>query len=183
MERIPIDDGDFMNEDGKEKMINDTSFDVDNNNKAEWKKEKQIDLIDMSAFNSISVKILFLYIQGIPDLLESCTSLNDLFGVLQICREYGIPKPLPDILSKMKTCDVISICNLIEALDIVENIKKMKNYVDIAEVLFQRCVRYARFNFASWQVIIKLMVKNREKVHLILQLPKELKDGSEAKIR
>jgi hypothetical protein len=172
---------DFLNGNGKEKMVNDISFDVENEKKTVWKKEKQVDLIDMSAFNQSSVKILFLYIQGIPDLLESCNSLIDLYGVIQICSEYGIPKPLPDLLSKIKTCDAISISNLIEALDIVEDIKE--NHDDIAEVLFQRCVTYARFNFASWQVIIKLMVKNREKVHLILQLLKELRDGSEANIR
>lgn len=151
--------------------------------KKEWKKEEQIDTIDLSSFLPNSVMILFTYLKGYPELLLSCKSIQDLFGTLQICEEYSISSPVKDVLATMKTCETISADNLVKAMEIFENIEGMKKYEDIASVLFQRCVSYARSNYASWQVIMKQMIKHKNKVDVLIRIIKELRDGDEATIR
>jgi hypothetical protein len=121
----------------------------------EWNLNEKIDTIDLNAFNPTSVWILFNYLNGHPDLIVTCNDLKDLYGILKLCDQYSIENPVKDILIRIKTCGIISADNLVEAMEIVQNIGCMKNYDDIAEILFQRCMTYARINFASWQVIMK----------------------------
>ena len=151
--------------------------------KKEWKKDEQIDTIDLSSFIPNSVMILFTYLKGYPELLMSCKSIQDLFGTLQICEEYSISSPVKDIQATMKTCENISADNLVKAMEIFENIEGMQKYEDIASVLFQRCVSYARSNYVSWQVIMKQMINHKNKVDVLIRILKELRDGDEATIR
>ncbi len=85
--------------------------------------------------------------------------------------------------ARFKTCQNISMENLINVMKIVEMIEKMKNFKDISDTLLERCVAYARWNFASWQVIMKLFAAQKENIHLIQRILKQLRDEPEAILR
>ena len=135
-----------------------------------------VSYIDLSKFNGKSVRILFNSIQGHPELIEACNSLTVLFGVLKLSDEYGISSPISQILTRFKTCDTITMPNLLDAMKIAEDIEKMKNYEDISAELIQRCVSFARWNFASWQVILKLIIEKKDQCHLLVRILKKLRD-------
>ena len=72
---------------------------------------------------------------------------------------------------------------LISVMELEEIFEKMKNCKDISDTLLERCVAYARWNFASWQVIMKLVATHKENVHLIQRILKQLRDEPEAILR
>ncbi len=73
--------------------------------------------------------------------------------------------------------------NLIDVMKIVEAIEKLKVFSEMSNCLFQRCVSYARWNFSSWQIILNILMENKEDVQLILRILKNLRDESETTVR
>jgi len=144
---------------------------------------QEFEVLDLSNFNPNSVDLVFLGLRGYPQIIASCISLSDLYGALKICDEYGISSPLKDISARFKTCENISMENLISVMEIVEEIEKMKNFKDISDTLLERCVAYARWNFASWQVILKLIAAHKENIHLVQRILKQLRDEPQAILR
>ncbi len=144
---------------------------------------QEFEVLDLSKFNPNSVDLVFLSLRGYPQIIEGCNSLSDLYGALRICDEYGISSPLKDISARFKTCENISMENLISVMKIIEEIEKMKNFKDISDTLLERCVAYARWNFASWQVILKLVAAQKENIHLIQRILKQLRDEPKALLR
>ncbi len=144
---------------------------------------QEFEVLDLSNYNPNSVNLVFLSLKGFPQIIEACDSLSGLYGSLKICDEYGISSPIKDISARFKTCQNISMENLINVMKIVEMIEKMKNFKDISDTLLERCVAYARWNFASWPLIYKLVVAQKENVHLIQRILKQLRDEPEAILR
>ncbi len=144
---------------------------------------QEFEVLDLSNFNPNSVDLVFLSLRGYPQIIESCNSLSDLYGALKICDEYGISSPLKDTSARFKSCENISMENLISIMEIVEEIEKMKNFKDISDTLLERCVAYARWNFASWQVILKLIAAHKDNIHLIQRILKQLRDEPQAILR
>ncbi len=73
--------------------------------------------------------------------------------------------------------------NLIDIMKMVEAIEKMEVFFEMSDCLFQRCVSYARWNFSSWQVILKILMKKKEDAQLIFKILKNLRDQSKATVR
>ena len=144
---------------------------------------QEFEVLDLSNYNPNSVNLVFLSLIGFPQIIEACNSFSDLYGSLKICDEYGISSPIKDISARFKTCQNISMENLISVMKIVETIEKMKNFKEISDTLLERCVAYARWNFASWQVILKLVAAHKENIHLIQRILKQLRDEPEVILR
>ena len=144
---------------------------------------QQLDTIDLSHLNEKSVRILFNSLLGHPELIEACESLTVLYGVLKLCDEYGIESPVPQIKSRFRSCDTITMANLLDAMKIAEDIEKMKNHDDISAYLIERCVYFARWNLGSWQVVMKYILEKKDQVHLLIRILTKLRDAPEAYIR
>ncbi len=53
---------------------------------------QEFEVLDLSNYNPNSVNLVFLSLNGFPQIIEACNSFSDLYGCLKICDEYGIRK-------------------------------------------------------------------------------------------
>ena len=142
----------------------------------------QADIYPIRGFQKQSVKIVFGYLTGYTGLLEKCSDIPLLVDMLKLCHSLGLDSPIEKILGRIKKSQIV-MENLIDVLEACEELKEIGQFSGDSKDLFERCVGYARCNFASWQVINNFVMKNKGKIGLAINLFNELKNGSHAVIR
>ena len=120
---------------------------------------------------------------GYTELLETCTVEMTLLGdMLRLCDDFGMQGPVAKIIERVELC-TITMDNLVEAVTEAEKLETIHQFKKLAQDVFQRCVSFARSNFASWQVILGFVLKNKGNVECAIKLCTAIKNDNLAVIR
>ena len=107
--------------------------------------QQTVDLIELNHdFCSESVKILFEYLKGYKYLLETCSNLQHFAGILEICVEYEMSRPIPEITSKLEAVGLISMDNLVDAFEMADDLEEIEGQEQMADRIRERCILLAR---------------------------------------
>ena len=107
------------------------------------------------------------------------TLLGDM---LRLCDDFGMQGPVAKIIERVELC-TITMDNLVEAVTEAEKLETIHQFKKLAQDVFQRCFSFARSNFASWQVILRFILKNKGNVECAIKLCTAIKNDNLAVIR
>ena len=129
----------------------------------------QFEVIEISDFDPLAVRILFEQLKGYVDVFLSCPSIHVLGQMLMLCDFYAIDKPVKGIKKKLIMLP-ITMVNLLEAFATAKSLEMIEAYKTIAHNITVRCISFARCNLGCSSNIIDFMVRHKDNINLSLQL-------------
>eukprot|EP00088_Acartia_fossae_P035049 TRINITY_DN3605_c0_g1_i7.p1 TRINITY_DN3605_c0_g1~~TRINITY_DN3605_c0_g1_i7.p1 ORF type:complete len:817 (+),score=223.81 TRINITY_DN3605_c0_g1_i7:57-2507(+) len=145
--------------------------------------EAHAEIIPLVGYNQKAVKVIFDFLSGYTEMLEASTAgLTVLGDMLRLCNDFGMQSPVMNIIQRIEQTN-ITIDNLVEAVTEAEKLETICQFKMLAQDVFQRCVAFARSNFASWQVVVAFILKNRGRIDCAVKLCRALKNDYGAVIR
>eukprot|EP00088_Acartia_fossae_P007252 TRINITY_DN13387_c0_g1_i8.p1 TRINITY_DN13387_c0_g1~~TRINITY_DN13387_c0_g1_i8.p1 ORF type:complete len:727 (+),score=147.32 TRINITY_DN13387_c0_g1_i8:49-2229(+) len=144
----------------------------------------EVDILELFGFDKEAVKLVFGDLAGFEGIVNICDDFDIYFKMLEICAHFDIHGPIHEIKQKFKTYPTLScVDSFIEAFKMAEKIDAFfPNLGETKDILFKRCVAYARSNFLSWEVILEFIRKNETNNEFTWKLFQEL-NKQEAIIR
>ena len=112
--------------------------------------------------------------------MTSCTSLDILDHLLQMCHKFGISAPLPAIADKLKSVGSITPNNLAKALELAQKLLQGDNddFKDVANHLIPRIFTLIKYSLTSQEAIISFVLENKSRKKQVMELVKSLGDKS-----
>ena len=143
----------------------------------------EVDILEIFGFDKEAVRLVFGDLAGFEGMVNICDDFGIFFNILEICDHFEILGPILEINKKFKTYPTLScVDSFVEAFNMAEKLDATFPKGHAREVLFNRCVAYARSNFLSWEVMVEFIRKNETKNKFTLKLFEEL-NKQEAIIR
>ena len=70
-----------------------------------------------------------------------------------------------------------------DVLKVSDKLATLKDFDDLSDELYKRCVMFARSNFYSMEIVVDFILKNEQETEKVFRILRALKNDATAKVR
>ena len=113
----------------------------------------EVSNLKITGYNVKAVKILFDYLNGFGEMMESVDNFEELADMIRFCDFYGIQGPVALLSHKIKTLK-LTMDNVLACIKACAVLVRLPAFTHLENILSAKCKTFAAANFGSWQPLM-----------------------------